>query len=199
MPQKVFPARLAFLLTCPLRTAITPVEKRLQALGIRPGMRVLDIGCGNGFLLPALVKLVGPTGHVFAIDLQSDLLTEARERVPSSAPVTFITADVLQTGLPDNSLDAIVAHYAFHEFTDRAGAVREFRRMLKTGGVVGLWEPRVVVDTWRLEGWEGLFWGQQFTMTGRLSSPLGCGRTFQAVEAASGSRLRRASASAPPA
>ena len=190
MASSVVPQSLTFLMTSPLRTALTPIDQRLTDLGIQPGMTVLELGCGNGFLLPALAERVGKTGHVYGLDLHPGLLEQARARVPESAPVTLLVADAANPPLPDASLDAVVIHFAFHSFTDRSGVVREARRMLKTGGTVGLWEPALLVEPWRMSGWEGLFWGQGFALERRLQSMTGQGRLFKAVDTPAGSRLR---------
>lgn len=181
----------AFLLTSPLRKALTPVDQRLDDLGIKPGMKVLDLGCGNGFLLPSLLEKVGSQGQVIALDNNPSLIEQARQRVPGQAAVTFIVADAANPPLPEGSLDAVIIHFAFHAFVDRAGVVREMRRLLKPNGTLGLWEPHLLVDPWRMSGWEGLFWGQGFALTRRLSSMTGQGRVFTAVQTPPGSRLRK--------
>jgi SAM-dependent methyltransferase len=189
MPQKVFPTRLAFILDNRLRRLATPLEKRLTDLGIEPGMRVAEIGTGPGFLLPALLEHIGSGGHVYAFDIQSGMIDQARSRVPADAPVTFRVADASNTGLEDASVDAVLVHHVFHEIADRSGAVREFRRILRTGGVVGLWEPRLIVEAWKVRSFEGMFLGMRFVLEARLSSPLGRGRRFRAIDGPVGSRL----------
>lgn len=190
MPQKLFPARLAFLLDHPVRRWLTPLPERLRMLGITPGMTVLELGCGTGFTLPALQTLVGSTGHIYALDLQPSLLEKARHKLQKETPVELRVADATQLDLPDQSVDFVLAHFSFHEFTDRAGVVREARRVLKTGGTFAIWQPKLVVDAWRMRGWEGLFWGQQFELIERVESPTGRGLRFRAVSTTRGSRLR---------
>lgn len=190
MPQKLFPARLSFVLDHPVRRWLTPLPERLRSLGVAPGMTVLELGCGTGFTLPALQELVGPSGRIVALDLQPALLEKARQKIQPGASVELRVADATQLELPDQSVDLVLAHFSFHEFTDRAGVVREARRVLRKDGQFALWQPHLVVDGWRMRGWEGLFWGQQFELLERLESPLGRGLRFKAVETPRGSRLR---------
>src|SRR5262245_64027106 len=53
----------------------------LQA-GLRPGMRVADLGCGVGMTTALLAKLVGPTGHVVGVDASGEQIAQARELLP---------------------------------------------------------------------------------------------------------------------
>ncbi len=152
-------------------------------------MQVLDVGTGTGFLLPALSKRVGPNGHVHALDVQPAMLERARKVKLPFDNVSFHLTDASYTSLDDGSLDRVIIHHAFHEISDRCGAIHEFRRILKTGGIVILWEPRVVVGAWRVRGYEGMFWGAGFELDRRITDPLGRGCLFRAVDGPLGSRL----------
>lgn len=55
-------------------------ERTIARLGLQPGQAVLDAGCGTGWCLPALSRLVGPSGHVIAFDPSQEMLQVARRR-----------------------------------------------------------------------------------------------------------------------
>lgn len=79
-----------------LGAATRPTTLRLlERAGIAPGLRVLDAGCGSGEVTVELARLVGPSGHVTAIDADPVLLEHARERVRAAgAGATFVAVDV---------------------------------------------------------------------------------------------------------
>src|ERR1022692_1559432 len=63
----------------PEREAEEAPEGALDALGIRPGMVVADVGAGTGYMSLRLAKRVGPTGKVYANDLQPEMLARLRD------------------------------------------------------------------------------------------------------------------------
>lgn len=94
----------------PSNPANGPSAAFFAGIGLRPGMRVLDIGCGNGDLSRLLARLAGPQGEVVAID-RSQASLDAASEIPAgqdTAPIHYRTAD-LAAGLPDlGTFDAIV-------------------------------------------------------------------------------------------
>ena len=72
-----------------------PRRATLHALALRPGERVLDVGCGPGYLVAAMAEEVGPEGAVFGIDPSPSmpLLAERRERPAGSAQVSLSEAE----------------------------------------------------------------------------------------------------------
>ncbi|MEM1297900.1 MAG: methyltransferase domain-containing protein [Pseudomonadota bacterium] len=74
-------------------------EAGLQALGARPGERVLDVGCGAGTSTEELAKAVGQEGHVTGVDVSPDLLAIARDRLEGYANVTLLEADAERADL----------------------------------------------------------------------------------------------------
>jgi SAM-dependent methyltransferase len=78
------------------------------ALALRPGERVLDIGCGRGFLAAEMAAEVGPDGRVHAVDPSESMLAITRRRrpAPHSAPLAIETGDALSLPLADGDLDA---------------------------------------------------------------------------------------------
>ena len=106
---------------------------QLAALaGVRPGHRVLDVGCGPGALTTELVRLLGPAG-VTAVDPSESFVAAARERHPG---VTVERASAEQLPFPDDSFDAALAQLVVHFMTDPVGGLREMARVTRGGGVV---------------------------------------------------------------
>lgn len=104
--------------------------------GIRPGDRVLDIGCGPGPLTRAAAKVAGPTGHVIGVDLAPEMVGYARRRgiIRRGAPTEFRVADAGSLPLPDASVDVVVSALAWHHLPERPQAWAEALRVLRPGG-----------------------------------------------------------------
>jgi SAM-dependent methyltransferase len=137
------------------RTAATSASFLLPHL--RPGMRVLDCGCGPGSITVGLAEAVAP-GDVIGIDILPAQVDRAgavaAERGVSN--VRFETASVYELPYSDVSFDAVFAQTMVEHLREPAHALREMKRVLKPGGVVGiadddgataLWEPRTPLLT----------------------------------------------------
>ena len=108
-------------------------ETLLAAAGVGPGMRVLDLGCGQGDLT---LTLLGRGAVVTGLDLSPGMLDVARRRVelhakPRSAQ--FVAQPVERTGLPSESFDVIVGRWILHH-VDLGPAASELARLLAPGG-----------------------------------------------------------------
>jgi ubiquinone/menaquinone biosynthesis C-methylase UbiE len=108
----------------------------LAELGPQPGERVLDIGCGTGRLGAYVADLVAPHGEVLGIDplpLRIDLAARKNPRFKASVG----RAEDL-SAFADASFDAAYANSVFHWVADKPQALREARRVLKSGGRFGV-------------------------------------------------------------
>ena len=112
---------------------------RFLAPHLRPGMRLLDCGCGPGSITVDLARTVAP-GEAVGIDLREDALAQGRAlaRERSLANVTFETASVYQLPYPDRSFDAAFACAVLQHLAAPLAALKEMRRVLKPGGVIGI-------------------------------------------------------------
>ncbi len=122
-----------------------------QALALRPGERVLDIGCGPGFLTTEIAAEVGANGWACGIDISTSGLAAARHRAagqPWSPWIEFMEGNATALPFPDRSFDAAVATQVYEYVSDVPAALSELRRVLRPGG------RAVIVDT----DWNTLLW-----------------------------------------
>ena len=120
-----------------IRDFFLPRLDVLKEVGIKPGFHVLDYGCGPGGYIIPLAKLVGGPGKVYALDIHP-LAIQKVQAIASKkqlANVETILSDC-QTGLPDNSLDAVLLYDAYHHLSDPDTVIKELCRVLKPGGIL---------------------------------------------------------------
>lgn len=117
----------------------------IASLGVKSGMNVCDMGCGNGFYTVQLAKLVGDRGKVYAVDIQPKMLEFLKERT-DKAKVTDNVVPVLgelwDPKLPDGKLDLILLVDVYHEFSHPVQMLAAMRKSLAPGGQVVLVEYR---------------------------------------------------------
>jgi ubiquinone/menaquinone biosynthesis C-methylase UbiE len=109
----------------------------LKEVGINPGFHVLDYGCGPGGYIIPLAELVGESGKVYALDIHP-LAIQRVQDIASKKQLTNVETILsnCQTGLPDNSLDAILLYDIFHHLSDPDEVLRELHRALKPDGIL---------------------------------------------------------------
>ena len=114
----------------------------VEALGIRPGSTVVDLGTGPGYMLPFLSGAVGATGKVVAEDIQSDFLDRARDKATQEklANVQFALGSATDPNLAESSADFILILDAYHHFDYPGRMLASLRRALREGGRLGIVE-----------------------------------------------------------
>src|SRR4051812_43185098 len=110
--------------------------KLLEALKVKPGDVIGDIGAGSGYLSFPLAKRVGPQGKVLAVDIQPQMLKLIRERMKADKVenVEPVLGTITDPKLPDNSVDLIVMVDVYHEFSHPFEMAQAMVRALKPGG-----------------------------------------------------------------
>jgi SAM-dependent methyltransferase len=118
--------------------ALAPATRMIFVeAGIRPGMRVLDLGCGAGDVTFVAADLVGPDGFVVGVDRSAEALARARLRAGRRglAQVQFVEGD-LNDPAPGGPFDAIVERLVLWAVPDPAALLRRQARVLRPGGLV---------------------------------------------------------------
>lgn len=114
----------------------------IARLGVGPGWRCLELGCGNGSIAQDLAKRVAPTGHVVASDIDLRYVAELR------APCLEVSQiDVLHDEIEESSYDLVVARALLHHVTPARTALERMVKALKPGGVLLSIEPDMLPCT----------------------------------------------------
>lgn len=114
--------------------------KALNAAGLRPGQKVLEVGCGPGFFTVPAAKLVGENGGVCALDISPSAVKHVRQKIEQAGVtnVKTILADAAQTGLPDQSFDLVFVFGLGHPIGDMREIWGELHRLLKSEGTLSV-------------------------------------------------------------
>ncbi len=122
-------------------------ENAIDRLGLQPGDRVLDIGCGPGVNLERLRADVGPTGKVYAVDYSPEMVTKARERVDrhSWENVEVVRADATRFDA-DERFDAAIASLSLSVMPDVHRTVENIDRLLAPGAAFVVFDIRPFPD-----------------------------------------------------
>ena len=105
----------------------------MKQLALSPGERVLDIGCGPGFLCESIAAAVGSAGAVTGIDISSDLIALCRSRNPPQW-LSYAVGDATQIAQPDASFDVVVCTQVAEYVPDVDRVLAETFRVLRPGG-----------------------------------------------------------------
>jgi SAM-dependent methyltransferase len=124
---------------------------------IRPGLDVLDVGCGPGTITIDLAGRVAP-GTVTGVDRSAEVIDQARASAGKPANVSFATGDVYHLDYPDERFEVVHAHQVLQHLSDPVAALREMGRVAKRGGVVAVRDADYASFAWepadpRLDDW----------------------------------------------
>ncbi|HUI92426.1 MAG TPA: class I SAM-dependent methyltransferase [Chitinivibrionales bacterium] len=122
--------------------------KKIVGPYVHEGMTVIDIGCGPGFFTVPMAAMVGPSGRVYACDLQDGMLDRLKAKIRGSELEGRITphktgADTI--GVKERA-DFILVFYMLHEVLDKGGFFREIKSLLKENGKALIVEPNFHVS-----------------------------------------------------
>jgi 2-polyprenyl-3-methyl-5-hydroxy-6-metoxy-1,4-benzoquinol methylase len=116
----------------------------LATLGVKRGMTICDMGCGNGFYTLPMAKMVGTDGHVYGVDIQPEMLKMLNDRGDREGVRNFtpILGAFHDPRLPKSKIDLILCVDVYHEFSYPEPMLRGMRESLAPGGTVVLVEYR---------------------------------------------------------
>jgi SAM-dependent methyltransferase len=111
-------------------------DEVIQRLGLKPGQVVCDIGAGSGYFALRLGRVLGPKGHVWAVDVEPRMLAVLGERIAVAGarnvtPVLGLPGDPL---LPPASCDLVLVVNTYHHFPDGVLYLRRLGEALRPGG-----------------------------------------------------------------
>jgi len=112
------------------------IDKRVQRFGIRPGMTVVDYGCGPGRYTTRFTHLVGEKGRVFAVDIHELAIEAVKKRIEKQGlkAVTTVLAKGYDSGIPDGVADIVCAIDVFFAINDPTAFLKELRRITDAEG-----------------------------------------------------------------
>ncbi len=116
----------------------------MEALELKPGMTVCDMGCGNGFYSLMMAEAIGEKGKVLAVDIQPEMLRflEARAAKAEVKNIEPILGSVINPNLPKGKVDLLLMVDVYHEFSHPKQMLEHIRESLSEDGVVALLEYR---------------------------------------------------------
>jgi ubiquinone/menaquinone biosynthesis C-methylase UbiE len=117
-------------------TTADEVERLAAWLEVQPGMRIADVGAGDGTFAVALARRVGSSGQVYATEIDDERLADIRQAITAArlSNVTVIEGTVSSTNLPDACCEALFSRVVYHHLTDPAAINADLFRALRPGG-----------------------------------------------------------------
>lgn len=130
---------------------------------LRPGQRLLDVGCGPGTITVDLASHVAP-GEVVALERQASVLAEVEALAAERGLAALSTAvgDAYALPFDEGDFDVVHAHQVLQHLSDPVAALREMRRVTRPGGLVAVRDADYAAMTWypgdpRLERWRAVY------------------------------------------
>jgi ubiquinone/menaquinone biosynthesis C-methylase UbiE len=123
------------------KARVSRAAKTLEDIGVAPGLRALEVGCGPGVMLEAAAGRCSP-GMLHAVDVQPEMVRRAGRRLARRGveDVEIATADAAALPYPDASFDLVYMVTVLGELPDPGRALQEIRRVLRPGGTLAITE-----------------------------------------------------------
>ena len=129
-------------------------EELLLPLNLQSGSRVLDFGCGPGFVSLGMANIVGSAGHVYGVDLNNQFVSAASKRAVDIPQVSFHLVENGNIPLASNTVDRVLCKNVLEYVPSVSSTLIEFRRVLEPGGRVFVIDSDwrfIVVEPWGAE------------------------------------------------
>jgi ubiquinone/menaquinone biosynthesis C-methylase UbiE len=109
-------------------------DRLFSLLPLKPGDRVLDVGCGPGVLVPFILERITETGILYELDF-ADKMIETNQSLHGGDNIRFILADAENVPLVDASCDVVICFSCFPHFHDKEKVMKTLSRLLKPRGI----------------------------------------------------------------
>jgi ubiquinone/menaquinone biosynthesis C-methylase UbiE len=122
----------------PFRSKAQPPSMILEAIEPRPGMEIVELGCGSGYYTVAVAKAIQPSGIVFAVDIQQGMLDKLLARMEREGVKNIIPVLADAEGhipLDDGIADAVFSVTVLPEIPDPSKALLQVKRLMKDDGI----------------------------------------------------------------
>ncbi len=129
-----------------------PRREILKEVGIKPGFKILDYGCGSGSYVRDASEMVGPSGKIYALDINPVAIEMVQNLafIKHLKNVETILTDY-NTGLPGSSVDVVLLYDAYHTLKKPELVMKEMHRILKPEGILSF-RDRYMRDEEIMEG-----------------------------------------------
>jgi len=139
--------------------------KKILGPYIKPGMTVLDLGCGPGFFTTEIARLLNGSGKVIAADIQNGMLDKVSQKISGTELEGIVQIHKCQeksVNLTDQ-IDFVLAFYSFHEMSSFNNIIDEIKSLIKQDGEIFIAEQKFhvrkkafneIIDKMRSKGFE---------------------------------------------
>jgi ubiquinone/menaquinone biosynthesis C-methylase UbiE len=134
-----FPPWMTPLLHSPLRRRGFSPEAAAERHGVAPGMTVLEVGPGDGYLTVAAIERTTPGGRLICLDVQLAMLRKLRKALGSRTP-PLVCASGSQLPFRPRAFDLVFLSHVLGEIPDRTAALAEYARVLRPMGTLAITE-----------------------------------------------------------
>jgi ubiquinone/menaquinone biosynthesis C-methylase UbiE len=137
-PAGLFALGLFFVASAMAHDLVTEADQVAQLMNLQPGMKLADVGAGDGEFGEELARRVGKLGHVYLTEVDDGELKKLRKRLKKSelANMSLVEGEADDTQLPDACCDAILLRYVFHHMSHPSEMRSSLRRALRPGGLI---------------------------------------------------------------
>ena len=135
---------ISFMHDNPFLSIVRPPEEFLKSAGLKPGQRVVEVGCGPGFFTIPAARMVGEEGIVYALDVNPFAIKRVKKKIERGGigNVTPIHGNASDTGLPEESIDLAFFFGTPHIAGGAQNVISEMHRILKPGGMLSFEKSR---------------------------------------------------------